>query len=165
MIQAGTPQRGEQPRRPDDREAVDMDVRVEVEEGMADHEVGEAVIDDEDVDTAFGRSVQRIPEPPSGRVGLPDVGFQEDLFRGALDGGNHVGIKVLAVGVDLRLRVRDAGIVRAWTREPRAFGPLPALEGIEDDQPGDDGRLQGREGQCQSSGRFFQGGDNGIRDH
>ena len=125
-------------------------------EGAGDDEVGEAVIDDEYFDATLGGLVQSFLEPLPGRVRFPNEGFKENMLLGAADGGQHVGVEVLTVGVDLRLGFLDGGIEdsRAW--ESDALAPLAAFHRIEDHQTSNNRGLYGHESQSQSGGRFFQ---------
>ena len=104
-----------------------LHARPEPLEARVHDQVGEAVVDREDVDTAGSRVGQRLLEPLADLVALPDVGLEEDLGPGALDGTDHVVVQVLAVGVARDRALAHGDLGRRGDRERLGLLAAPAV--------------------------------------
>ena len=117
VVAAVAPQVEEPPARRVDGVGEHLHVRREVLERRAYDDVGELVVDDPHLDAPVGRVDDRLLEPLADRVALPDVGLEQDLLLGPLDGGEHVVVQVLAEGVRRDGAVADLGLLGRARRE------------------------------------------------
>src|SRR5215204_4740822 len=104
-----------------DRVRADGDVARQEEEGLRYDEIGELVVNHIDLDTPVGRLDQSRLERLTDSVGLPDEGLEEDPGLGLSDGVQHVGVEVLAVGVDRYLRAAGGDRAGRDARESRRY--------------------------------------------
>ena len=133
-----------------------LEPRAEPLEHRRDHEVREPVVDRVDLDPAAGGPAEGLLELLAGRVGLPDVGLEQDPVLGALDRGQHVVVQVLPERVrrDGALADRDLGRRRRGERLRPAPAPAAGVHQREDQgqqRAGAPARTESRAGRPRSA--------------
>ena len=128
-----------------------LEARAEPLEQRRHHEVREPVVDRVDLDTASGCPAQRPLERLAGGVALPDVGLEQDPLLGALDGGQHVVVQVLAEGVRGDGAVADRDLGRGCPGERLGLA-APAAVGVDEREHQRQQHLEPEQGQERALG-------------
>ena len=140
-----------------------LDAVREVALELARHDkVREAVEDDADAHALGGLTSEMVLEAPADGIALPDEGVHEHRLAGAVDGGDHVVVEVLAVAIELEGVALDGDLRRLQIGEAALGAPPLALggqggehsqhDGLHGEERGEESRAPGARDGAASAG-------------